>query len=141
MFTKILVPIDPNEAEFAGPAVDYATGLAKQSGAILRLVGVTPLLTGYVTEFLPADYYTSFERETADKLKALADVALAHGAECDTVIRLGAVEPEVVAEAQAWGADLIVITSHRPSMSTYFLGSNAAQIVRHALCSVLVLRA
>ena len=37
-------------------------------------------------------------------------------------------------------ADLIVIGSHRPAMSTYLLGSNAKTIVRHAKCSVLVLR-
>ncbi len=70
----------------------------------------------------------------------MARIAKAHGATADTVVRLGSVYTEVIDEAKAWGADLIVISSHRPSMSTYFLGSNAAQIVRHAMCSVLVLR-
>jgi nucleotide-binding universal stress UspA family protein len=56
MFKKILVPIDPNEAEFANVAVEYAAGLAAKDGASVRLIGVTPILTGYVTEYLPADY-------------------------------------------------------------------------------------
>ena len=56
------------------------------------------------------------------------------------MVRTGGVYPEVLAEAQDWGADLIVIGSHRPAMSTYLLGSNAKTIVRHAKCSVLVLR-
>jgi len=140
MFQKILVPIDPNEAEFAGQAVDYAAGLAKQTGAVVRLIGVTPILTGYVTEFLPADYDVVAERDATEKLGVLAATAKAHGATAETVVRLGSVYTEVIEEAKAWGADLIIVSSHRPSMSTYFLGSNAAQIVRHALCSVLVLR-
>ena len=37
-------------------------------------------------------------------------------------------------------SDLIVVGSHRPSMATYLLGSNASTIVRHARSSVLVVR-
>jgi len=46
----------------------------------------------------------------------------------------------VLEEAEACKADLIVMGSHRPAMATYLLGSNAARIVRHAPCSVMVLR-
>ena len=41
---------------------------------------------------------------------------------------------------EAIGADLIVMSSHRPAMRTYFLGSNAGHVVRYAKCSVLVVR-
>ena len=37
-------------------------------------------------------------------------------------------------------ADLIVVGSHRPAMRDYLLGTNAARVVRHAHCSVLVAR-
>jgi universal stress protein F len=57
-----------------------------------------------------------------------------------SVVRIGGVYPEILAEAEEWGADLIVIGSHRPAMSTYLLGSNARTVVRHAKCSVLVVR-
>ena len=56
-----------------------------------------------------------------------------HGA---TVIEGGA----TLEEAAAIHADLIVMTSHRPAMKTYFLGSNAGHVVRYAKCSVLVVR-
>ncbi len=36
---------------------------------------------------------------------------------------------------------MIIIASHRPDITTYLLGSNAAAVVRHAECSVLVWRA
>jgi len=42
--------------------------------------------------------------------------------------------------AQEKGVDLIIIASHRPGLQDYFLGSTAAKVVRHAKCSVLVIR-
>ncbi|MDR8241073.1 universal stress protein UspG, partial [Acinetobacter baumannii] len=36
--------------------------------------------------------------------------------------------------------DVIVIGSRKPGISTHLLGSNAAAVVRHAECSVLVVR-
>ena len=45
-----------------------------------------------------------------------------------------------VVESSAGDVDLIVVGSHRPVMSDYLLGSNAKTIVRHAQCSVLVVR-
>ncbi len=37
-------------------------------------------------------------------------------------------------------ADLIIMASHRPEMRDYLLGANAAKVVRHAKCSVMVVR-
>jgi nucleotide-binding universal stress UspA family protein len=80
-------------------------------------------------------------RENAETaLKHVAEkVPLPHGRVSWTV-RVGGVYPEILAEADACGADLIVIGSHRPGMSTYLLGSNAKTVARHAKCSVLIVR-
>jgi nucleotide-binding universal stress UspA family protein len=53
---------------------------------------------------------------------------------------MGSVCNEVPDEAETIGADLVIVGSHTPSMATYLLGSNAATIVRHSKCSVLVVR-
>ncbi|MEM1076288.1 MAG: universal stress protein [Pseudomonadota bacterium] len=37
-------------------------------------------------------------------------------------------------------ADCIIVGSHKPGLTDYLLGSTAARIVRHAHCSVVVLR-
>lgn len=140
MFNKILVPVDPSETEFAGPAIETAAGLAKQSGGELRLVAVMPVVGGYVTEFLPADFEAQVERQTENKLKDLVAAAGVEAAKTSTTLRIGSVYHEVVDEASEWKADLIVVSSHRPSMATYLIGSNAAKIVRHAPCSVMVVR-
>ena len=55
-------------------------------------------------------------------------------------VRQGTVYREILAEADAVGADLIVMGSHRPELKDYLLGPNAARVVRHAQTSVLVVR-
>ena len=48
--------------------------------------------------------------------------------------------PEILGVAEEVEADLIIVGSHRPVMKDYLLGTNAARVVRHARCSVLVAR-
>jgi nucleotide-binding universal stress UspA family protein len=47
---------------------------------------------------------------------------------------------EILAVAEEAEADLVVVGSDRPAMKGYLLGTNAARVVRHARCSVLVAR-
>ena len=70
----------------------------------------------------------------------VTSLTLADKSKVTTAVRMGSVYNEVLAEAEEHKADLIVIGSHRPAMATYLLGSNATTIVRHAPCSVLVVR-
>jgi nucleotide-binding universal stress UspA family protein len=140
MFKKIVVPVDPSEIEFAKPAVEAAANLIAQSGGEVRLVAVLPVMNGYVSELLPADYEVALEKETDTRVGALATEAGIPAGKSSVVMRTGSVYHEVIDESKDWGADAIVVCSHRPVMSTYLLGSNAAKIVRHAPCSVLVLR-
>lgn len=42
--------------------------------------------------------------------------------------------------AREQGADCIIMGSHKPDLSDFFLGSTASRVVRHAHCSVVVLR-
>ena len=81
------------------------------------------------------------QRQTSEE--ALAIVARESGIDesrISTVVRQGGIYHEILQEAAAVHADLIVMTSHRPAMRTYFLGSNAGHVVRYAKCSVLVVR-
>ena len=56
--------------------------------------------------------------------------------------RLEAGDPAetIVTSARDLSANLIVMGSHRPELQDYLLGPNAARVVRHAACSVLVVR-
>jgi nucleotide-binding universal stress UspA family protein len=131
MFKKILLPVDLAELDMAKQAIDEATSLAKVSGAELRLVTVQPVVP-IVAQYTPL----VAEQKIAD-FAAKIDYPREH---ISATVRFGAAYHEVLTEAKEWGADLILLCSHRPTMSTYLLGSNAAKIVRHATCAVLVLR-
>jgi len=91
-------------------------------------------------EYVPADFDAEQSKRALDALQAvLAGVDLpAERKSC--AARAGGIYHELLQEASDWNADLIVVGSHRPVMSDYLLGSNAKTIVRHAQCSVLVVR-
>jgi universal stress protein G len=57
-----------------------------------------------------------------------------------SVVRQGGTYQEVLEEAKEIDADLIVMSSHRAGVRTYFLGSVAGHVVRYAACSVMVVR-
>ena len=111
------------------------------SGGELRLVNVQPLLPATFMEYVPADFDEEQEKRAEAALEAIvaADRA-ARERKLSPPCASGGVYHELLREATEWRADLIVVGSHRPVMSDYLLGSNAKTIVRHAQCSVLVVR-
>jgi len=140
MYKKILIPVDLSETEMSQIAIDAALALGQGDKAALRLINVQPLVPVAFVDYIPPNFDNEM-RELAEK--DLAGVAARVNLPQDRIsstVRFGAVYPEVLAEADDWGADLIVVGSHRPTMSTYLLGSNANTIVRHAKSSVLVVR-
>jgi universal stress protein F len=118
MFRKILVAVDLTDADATPNGIAEAVELAKASGGIMRLVNIQPLLPATFMEYVPADFDAEQEKRASAALQ----------------------DHEILGEAADWGADLIVVGSHRPVVTDYLLGSNAKTIVRHALCSVLVVR-
>ena len=56
------------------------------------------------------------------------------------VTHAASIYAEILGVAEEAEADLVVVGSHRPAMKDYLLGTNAARVVRHARCSVLVAR-
>ncbi len=140
MFKTILVPVDIAEPEMSSQAHETADSLSHQSSGTVRLVYVRSLIPVTYMEFVPPDFDVEQQQDAERKLAQIAaGVPLPEG-RISSVVRMGAVYAEVLEEAEKIAADLVVVGSHRPKMSTYLLGSNAATIVRHARCSVLVIR-
>ena len=140
MYQKILVPIDLADLDFAKPALSTAVSLAQSTGGAVRLINVIPMTPVMLAEYVPPDFDVQ-QRDSAEE--SLATVARESGydpCKVSTVVRQGGIYHEILEEAAAVKADLIVMTSHRPAMRTYFLGSNAGHVVRYAKCSVLVVR-
>ena len=140
MFKTILVPVDLADPEHYADALETAGLFARQYGATLRLVTVLPVMPSVVADYVPADAHGQIVEDARTQLNGiLADLDLGSG-KGEAEVREGPVYHEILEDAEANNADLIVMGSHRPAMATYLLGSNAARIVRHAPCSVMVLR-
>ncbi len=140
MYKHILVPVDLSDPDLVKPAVNTAVELAKASGGSVRLVNVLPMTPVMLAEYVPPDFDVQ-QRKSSEE--ALGNVVRECGLDASRVsfaIRQGGIYHEVLEEAAAIDADLIVMSSHRPAMRTYFLGSNAGHVVRYAKCSVLVVR-
>lgn len=80
----------------------------------------------------PQEFLCRRGKRTLTKLVDLARPMCLPVAQPSTITPIGTVYDQVLSEATEFNSDLIVVGSHRPSMSTYLLGSNAARIVRHA---------
>jgi universal stress protein G len=140
MFKQILVPVDLADTDLAKPSIETAVSLARVSGGKVRVLNVLPMTPVMLAEYVPPDFDAQ-QRQSAEE--ALAIISRECGLDIDHVsstVRQGGIYHEVLEEAKSIGADLIVMSSHRPAMKTYFLGSNAGHVVRYAKCSVLVVR-
>jgi nucleotide-binding universal stress UspA family protein len=140
MFKKILVPVDLAEPDLAKPAIETAIAMARASQGSLRIVNVLPMTPVMLAEYVPPDFDVQQRKSAEDGLKKLVEESGLDPSRVSGTVRQGGIYHEVIEEAKAVDADLIVMTSHRPDMRSYFLGSNAGHVVRYASCSVLVLR-
>ena len=113
-----------------------ATTRAARSGC----VNVLPMTPVMLAEYVPPDFDVQQRKTAEEALGIIARECGLDAAASRTSVRQGGIYHEVLEEAKAFGADLIVMRSHRPAMRTYFLGSNAGHVVRYAKCSVLVVR-
>jgi nucleotide-binding universal stress UspA family protein len=140
MFKRILIPVDLTEPAFSERALDAVKRALPDPDTHIRfmtVIQITPVMMG---EYLPADFDSRAQEEAAKRLAAIAATSGLPADRVSTSVRNGGITHEVNAEVKAFGADLVVVGSHRPSMATYLLGSSATAITRHATCSVLVVR-
>jgi nucleotide-binding universal stress UspA family protein len=140
MYKKVLVPVDLADPEYVKPAIKTALMVAEVADGSIRLLNVLPMTPVMLAEYVPPDFDVQ-QRQSAEE--ALAIVAKETGLDpgrISAVVRQGGIYHEILEEAKAMSADLIVMSSHRPAMRTYFLGSNAGHVVRYSKCSVLVVR-
>ena len=136
MYQTIIVPIDVNNSEKASTMLDAAERLAGKNAKIVLLY-VIEALPSYVSVHMPEGFAERVRNEATAELDRIAkSTAL----EVDIEVRGGHAYSEILTAADDKNADAIIIASHRPGIEDYFLGSTASRIVRHAKCSVLIIR-
>lgn len=132
----VIVPVALAQVEKAKAMLDVARQLGGEDGNIV-LVTVIEDVPGYIAAELPTGLLENAAEEARGELRALARNA---GLELAVEVRKGNPANAILAVADERKADVIVIASHRPGLQDYFLGSTAARVVRHAKCSVHVIR-
>ncbi|MGB0630008.1 MAG: universal stress protein [Alphaproteobacteria bacterium] len=137
MIGKILVPLDISAEKTGGESLQMAKQMASANDSKICLLHVNETMPGYVAAHLPDDFG---ERAVKTAQEALQKAAEANGVTADIVVRSGNPAAEILAYADEAGVDMIILPSHDPGLADYLLGSTAARVVRHAHCSVTVLR-
>ena len=140
MYKKILIPIDLAEASSWERSFPKAVALRDLSqGSIVVTTVMTDAQAFLKGTTLPASY-KKWHAQTEKTLQTIVESHLPSGTPVKTIVGHGFIYHEIVRIAREEEVDLISMTSHRPGVRDYFLGPNAAHVVRHAHCSVLIIR-
>ncbi len=143
MTNSILCAVDVSNGDEDINVIQAAGRLATLDGAQLDVVAVIPDYgMSQVGSFFNKDHHDKMVTEAKDALNALVTKALdsAQNEKVRHVIATGRAYDEVLSLANKSGASLIVIGAHKADLADYLLGPNASRVVRHAKCSVYVVR-
>ena len=141
MYKNILLAIDLNDETSCRKPLLSAVELARTFGARLHVLTVVREVEAILQAKTAALGYKLIEADLENRIAALIRRVNASDLKPNILVTHAAsIYAEILAVAEEAEADLIVVGSHRPAMKDYLLGTNAARIVRHARCSVLVAR-
>lgn len=137
----VLLPIDLFHQGGWEKTIDHAVSLVRLHGATLHVLTVIPDYgMSMVASYFPKSFSENALKETREGLQAFVEKHLPEDITPELHVRHGTIYEQIIATAERVDADMIVMASHRPEMSDYLLGPNAARVVRHARRSVAVIR-
>jgi nucleotide-binding universal stress UspA family protein len=142
MYQRILLAFDGSDASKC--ALAEAARLAADQHATLRLLHVIDTFCLYHGDEgdRSAELEETWRQTGRELLEGAKADASRHGVEAETSVRCTErtrVSEEIVREAQAWGADVIVLGTHgRRGLSRLLLGSVAEGVARISPVSVLL---
>ncbi len=141
MYKKILLPIDLDQESSWHKALPTALELCRAWGASLHVMTVVPSFgMSMVSQYFPKGYEKEMREKTMASLQDFVRENVPEGTPVQRIVGEGTIYEVILQMADKVGADLIVLDSHRPQLKDYLLGPNAARVVRHATCSVLLVR-
>ena len=131
MYKTIIMPVDVFEMELSDKAIRHAEFLAQDDGVI-------HLLHRFAADVRRFEEHLQHEAE--ERLQTMVSHFTIDPSRIKQHVRFGSVRDEVNELAKELDADVVVIGSRNPSISTHLLGSNASSVIRHANLPVLVVR-
>ncbi len=143
MTKRILAPLGTREA--AQAVLPVVAAVARESGATVRLLRVYPVPEHIVGSHGRTVAYVDQEMDRLSRqgvmdLEAIAATTL-DGVPVETVVRFGDPAAEILTEAEAFGADLIALTTtERSRFRRALIGGTVDDITRKAPVPALTLR-
>ena len=141
MFRKILIAV-VDESALAEHVVDVAARLAVQLSADVGVVHVVDEGRAYILDLGALDEVL-LSNLRSDGVAALnaAHRRLPAGLKVQRMLVQGDPSEMIIATAQDWQADLIVLgTDSRGRLAHFLLGSTADSVIRRAPCPVIAVR-
>lgn len=142
MYKTIIMPVDVFEMALSDKAVRHAEFLAQQDG-VIHLLHVLPGSAGFTMSRFTADlrrFEEHLQHEAETRLQTMVSHFSIDPSRIKLHVRFGSVRDMVNELASEINADVVVIGSRNPSISTHLLGSNASSVIRHAHIPVMVVR-
>ena len=139
MAKRILVPLDRSAASEA--VLPIVADLARSAGSTVRLLNVQP-----VPSLVTAEYgrVVAYKDQEMARLEAEGQIylqgieAALHGIPVERVVRFGAPAEEILVEADAWDAELIVMAARQTTWLPRLYGGDVGrEVSRRATIPVL----
>ena len=141
MYKEILLAVDLNDIECQRKAIDTTISLARAFGARVHVHTVLPDFgMPIVASYFPKGFESKALETAKQALHDFVKETFPEDLEVLQILGQGGIYQEILSGAKQIGADLIVMASHRPGYEDYLIGPNASRVVRHAKCSVMVVR-
>jgi nucleotide-binding universal stress UspA family protein len=141
MYENILFPVDLEHTAEAAKALKIVIEEAKRSKAKLTVLTAAP---GFgmpiVASFFDEGTVKNALKEIARHLKQYIDENIPDDVETNAIVVEGSPAELILKQAQNDNSDLIVIAAHNSKLENLLLGSCAAKVVRHANCTVTVVK-
>ena len=143
MTACVLCAVDISQPAVEGDVLKTAAKLAALEGARLDVITVVPDFgMSVVGSFFDEEHHEKAVEKAREALNELVIGTLGEAANAEVrhVVATGTAYEQILNAAKQAGTTLIVIGAHKPDFKDYLLGPNAARVVRHADCSVHVVR-
>ncbi|MFP4393427.1 MAG: universal stress protein [Desulfohalobiaceae bacterium] len=144
MYKHILLPVDLQEEEDSLPrkaAMQRAVELSRFYQSQLHVLTVVPDLgMPIVGQYFPADSGSQIIQDAENALHSFLQKKIPGDIWVQHMVAQGSIYRRIIEMAEEVQADLIIMPANRTKFRDYLLGTNTARVVRHAQCSVLVVR-
>lgn len=141
MYKDILIYVEIDKPYSWEKALPQAAEYCEKFDARLHVLTAVPDYgMAIVQQYFPEGYEDQVTAKALEQLKAWLADQLPGDIDSKPYVAEGKARDAVLRIAKAIECDLIVISQSRQKSKYYALGATAAHVVRHAPCSVLIVR-